>query len=333
MRYANTEHVMRLAMEMQASRLGLSLADIEDRFRVSRSTARRMRDAVARLYPQIEKRVDDEQRPRWRIPVQGTVTPGAITAEQIADLEATARLLTQQNLRRRAASLNALAARPRAALPTKTQLQLEPDVEALLEAEGLAMRPGPRPLIRADVIDTIRLAIKQARVIYLAYRGRRTGRASGRHLEPYGFLFGNRHYLVGMAPDRHPGEARLYALSNVLKVSVTDKPFRRDPAFSLEQFAQRAFGVFQEEPRDIVWRFAPEAAAAARDYLFHPTQQLEAQRDGALIVRFRAGGLLEMCWHLYTWGQSVTVLEPPELKRLLAGAARHRNFVIPDGEG
>lgn len=328
MRYANTDQVLQLALEMQGSRLGLSLGDIEDKFRVSRSTARRMRDAVARLYPQIEKRIDDEQRPRWRIPAGGTVTPGAISAEEIADLEATARLLAQQNLRRRATSLNALAAKLRAALPSKTQLQLEPDVEALLQAEGLAMRPGPRPVIRTDVIDTIRLAIKQGRMVYLGYRSRGSGRASGRVLEPYGFLLGNRHYLVGMAPDRHPGDARLFALSNVQKVKVLDRTFQRDPNFSLEAFAQRAFGVFQEAPRDIVWQFTPEAAPSAREYLFHPSQQIEPQRDGSLIVRFRTGGLLEMCWHLYSWGEAVTVLEPPELKHMMANASRHRRFVV-----
>ncbi|HEX2889583.1 WYL domain-containing protein, partial [Vineibacter terrae] len=267
-------------------------------------------------------------RPRWRIPAGGTVTPGAISAEEIADLEATARLLRQHNLRRRASSLEALAAKLRAALPSKAQLQLEPDVEALLQAEGLAMRPGPRPLIRTDVIDTIRLAIKQGRMIYLAYRSRGSGRASGRMLEPYGFLLGNRHYLVGMAPDRHPGDARLFALSNIGKVKVLDRPFQRDPAFSLEQFARRAFGVFQEEPRDIAWRFTPDAAAAAREYLFHPSQVVEPQPDGSLVVRFRAGGLLEMCWHLYSWGASVEVLTPPELKQLMKGAARHRRFVV-----
>jgi predicted DNA-binding transcriptional regulator YafY len=332
MRYGNTDQVLQLALEMQGSRLGLSLGDIENRFRVSRSTARRMRDAVARNFPQIEQVVDAEQRPRWRIPVPGTVTPGAIAAEDIADLEATARLLRQRNLNRRAAALDTLAAKLRAALPAKIQRQLEPDVEALLEAEGLAMRPGPRPVIRPEFIDLIRQAIKQGRMIYLAYQSRHSGRASGRHLEPYGFLFGKRHYLVGMAPDRHPGEARLFALSSIRKVTVLDKPFRRDPAFSLEAFAQRAFGVFQEEPKDIVWQFSAELAAAAQEYIFHPTQRFEKQRDGSLIVRFRAGGLMEMCWHLYTWGEGVTVLEPPELKRMMTGAARHRSFRIENDE-
>jgi predicted DNA-binding transcriptional regulator YafY len=131
-----------------------------------------------------------------------------------------------------------------------------------------------------------------------------------------------------MASDRHPREPRLFALGNILKVKVLDRIFQRDPAFSLEAFSRRAFGVFQEAPREIVWRFTPEAAPAAREYLFHPTQRFEPQPDGALVVRFRAGGLLEMCWHLYSWGDGVSVLEPPELRRMMAGAARHRRFVV-----
>jgi predicted DNA-binding transcriptional regulator YafY len=332
MRYANTDQVLQLALDMQGSRLGLSLADIESKFRVSRSTARRMRDAVMRNWPQIERIVDDEQRPRWRIPVAGAVTPGAVSAEEIADLEAAARLLAAQNQHRRAKALEATARKLRALLPADVVRRLEPDVEVLLEAEGLAMRPGPRPRIRAEFIDTIRRAIKEGRQIYLGYRDRRSGRASGRFLEPYGFLFGNRHYLVGMSPARHPGQARLFALANITRVSVSRRPFARDPAFSLRAFSERAFGVYQEPPQDIVWRFTPEAAPSAGDYEFHPTQQLEPQPDGGLIVRFRAGGLLEMCWHLYTWGDAVTVLAPPELKRKMAGASRHRRFVV-DGTG
>ena len=51
--------------------------------------------------------------------------------------------------------------------------------------------------------------------------------------------------------------------------------------------------------------------------MFHPTQRLEPGRDGSIVVRFRAGGLREMAWHLFTWGPSVEVLEPPALRREL----------------
>ena len=40
--------------------------------------------------------------------------------------------------------------------------RLEPDIEALLEAEQLAMRPGPRPKSRPFVLEELRNAIKGA---------------------------------------------------------------------------------------------------------------------------------------------------------------------------
>ena len=327
MRYEITDRVLQLALSMQGSRMGISLLDIEHEFRVSRRTAQRMRDAVLRNYPQAEVLEDNERRPRWRIPVAGIVTPGALTAGDIVDLEATAKLLRQRNLRARASSLETIARKLRAALPAATQRRLEPDIEALLEAEGLAMRPGPRPVIRSEVIDTIRLAIKQGHEICVHYRSLHSRRSSGRRLQPYGFLLGKQHYLVGMSPDRHPGEARLFALGQIQRVGSLDRPFVRDKAFSLQKFAERSFGVFQEAPKEIVWRFAPAVALAVAEYVFHPSQSIEQQRDGSTIVRFRTGGLMEMCWHLYTWGANVEVLEPPELVKLMKTALSHRNFV------
>ena len=36
--------------------------------------------------------------------------------------------------------------------------------------------------------------------------------------------------------------------------------------------------------------------------------------DGTLTVKFRAGGRLEMDWHLYTWGNHVKVIKPKNWK-------------------
>jgi len=63
--------------------------------------------------------------------------------------------------------------------------------------------------------------------------------------------------------------------------------------FSLKKFAQRSFGVFREPPNDIVWKFAPAVAEAVIQYQFHPGQSVEKQRDGSVIVRFRAGALMK----------------------------------------
>ena len=56
MRYSRQEDLLRLAVMMQGSAEGVSIADIEQTFDVSRRTAERMRDAVLRAFPQLEER-------------------------------------------------------------------------------------------------------------------------------------------------------------------------------------------------------------------------------------------------------------------------------------
>ena len=92
----------------------------------------------------------------------------------------------------------------------------------------------------------------------------------------------------------------------------------RQNSFSLQAYAQNSFGVFQEEPFAVVWKFSPKVAADAAEYQFHPSQQLEQQDDGSLIVSFFAGGRREMDWHLYTWGKEVEVLEPKNWEGFLS---------------
>ena len=65
-------------------------------------------------------------------------------------------------------------------------------------------------------------------------------------------------------------------------------------------------------------RFDARAAPDAAAFLFHPDQTMNENLDGTVTVAFEAGGLNEMCWHLVTWGDSVTVEEPHQLRQRLA---------------
>ena len=97
-------------------------------------------------------------------------------------------------------------------------------------------------------------------------------------------------------------EPRLWRLANMSEARLTDETFERDPDFDLQRYAERSFGVFQEKPVKVVLRFDAEAARDASAFLFHPGQSVEENEDDSLTVRFEAGGLDEMCWHLITWG-------------------------------
>ena len=110
----------------------------------------------------------------------------------------------------------------------------------------------------------------------------------------------------------------MFSLPNISNVEVLDEYFERDESFDLEDFAKRSFGLYHDEPFDVVWKFSPRAAKDAKDFVFHPDQKIQHLKDGSLKVSFKAGGALEMCWYLFSWGKDVEVLEPKHLADMLA---------------
>ena len=135
------------------------------------------------------------------------------------------------------------------------------------------MRPGPRPRIEPGLLMTLREATKAGRAVSFRYLSRMAGRRSRQRVQPHGILYGSRAYLVGRSDWSE--DMRYWVLANMSEAAVTDESFEFEERFDLEVFAGRSFGVFQEEPVDVALRFAPEVAADAASFLFHPGQEME----------------------------------------------------------
>jgi predicted DNA-binding transcriptional regulator YafY len=136
-----------------------------------------------------------------------------------------------------------------------------------------------------------------------------------RILCPYGILHGGRGWLVAHVEGLP--EMRLWRLDRIVSVDLLERGFARQD-FDLAAYAAQSFGVFQEPPMDVVLRFTPEAADDAEGWLFHPTQMMEREGDGSLLVKFTAGGAREICWHLFTWSKNVQILKPQILRDLMS---------------
>ncbi|MGH6877546.1 MAG: helix-turn-helix transcriptional regulator [Rhizomicrobium sp.] len=325
MRYEKAETVLGLALAMQGTAEGLSLDDIgrcNGARPLSRRTAERLRDALERVFPQMTLANPGELPKRWRIP-SGTLNGlVGIGAEELSALASAKALLMQNNMQAQAADVERVSEKLRALLKDAARMRLEPDVELLTEAEGFAMRPGPRPKIDVDIVNALREAIKASRKVRLHYRNRGTGKRNYQTVHPYGFLYGSRNYLVAWSESEYARDFRNFSLADIERVEPLDKSFARKRGFSLQKYAEEVFGVYREKPVSVVWKFSSKAAPDAQDYLFHPTQKLEPQKDGSLVVRFRAGGLQEMAWHLTTWEDEVEVLSPATLRLACASAKR-----------
>ena len=315
MRYERLTDIVNLAIRLQGARGGLTMDDIVAEFGVSRRTAERMRHAVEAAFGPLQSVETGDKRTHWRLqstPLRALVR---ITPEELAELESAASRLERAGLAERAGILRELVAKLLALRRMFNEQAFGDELEALMQAEGSAMRPGPRPHIEPGLLPLLRDAIKASRRVEFNYAARSSGRRSHQLVEPYGVLYGNRAYLVGRADWSE--EPRLWSLANVSKARITDETFECDADFDLQEYAERSFGAFQEPPVDVVLRFDPGAAHDAATFLFHPSQTLAENDEGSLTVRFRAGGLSEMCWHLFTWGTSVTVVKPAELRERL----------------
>lgn len=327
MSFVKAGDVLRLALDLQGTASGLTLAEIAAKFGVSRRTAERMRDAVAAATGRIEESGLGGREKRWRLAAGGVGRLAEPNAAEIADVARAAAMARADGLAPLAESLDGLAAKLKAAQRAPMRLRNEPDIEALSESEAFASRPGPRPLVDRAIVATIREAIRRYRRLRIVYRYRGSGRRGWDIVHPYGFLLGHRHYLVALRPEA--GDFRSYALGNFERADMLDESFERRRDFSLAAHARRSFGVFQEREHEVRWRFRPEAAADAREYLFHPSQRIQDAPDGGLVVSFRAGGLKEMAWHLLTWGDLVEVEAPAALRdfwRLASFAAAKRRL-------
>ncbi len=317
-RYEAAVELLELAVALQASSVGLPIDAICERFGISRRTAERRLSALGKLFPrELSAQTYEGGRKHWRL--RGGVSRLVrVEPTEVAALDAAAALAEREAFPDRGLALRSLSDKVRA---LDARPALETDSEVLLEGQGLAMRPGPRPKIPLDIVEVLREALLRSRAVRLDYRARIGGRETRRVVHPYGFLFGGRHYLV--AHDPAARGLRMFSLADIRRVELLDRDFERRRDFDLRGWARRSFGVWQEEPRDVVWRFAPAAAPEARDYVFHPSQRMEERPDGSLIVRFRAGGLWEMAWHLFRWGRDVEIVRPAVLRRTLIEMLEH----------
>jgi predicted DNA-binding transcriptional regulator YafY len=314
MRLEKAGSVIDLARRMAASAEGLTLDDVSREMGVNRRTAERLRDSVIRVFPQTEE-VPDWPNKRWRIRGGLSAFEQAPATEELIELTRAAQGLRATGEPGRAAALESLERKLKSAMRSTTLNRLAPDLEALVRAETIAVQAGPRPSADEAVLTRIRHAILAGQPLAFTY-SRPGADARRRTVAPCGVMFGRANYLV--AADRESGRIQTFRLDRMSAVKAEEGVATPPADFDLQMFASQSFGIYQDEIEDVVLHVRPDGAAEARAWRWHPTQAIEDQADGSVLVRFRASGMRELAWHLFTWGEQVTILAPQRLKAVMA---------------
>jgi len=146
-------------------------------------------------------------------------------------------------------------------------------------------------------------------------------------LRPYHLLF-CRHswYVIGRSSLHR--EVRTFNLSRIASLEPLKEKFVMARGFSIERYLRNAWQLIPGDGPDqeVVVRFKPLVAQNVGEVIWHKTQQLEFQPDGSLLFKVRVSGLNEIMWWILGYGDQAEVLQPPELREMVA--ARARNLAV-----
>lgn len=307
-RLNKTEQIIELAMMFQNSYCGLCIEDIEHHFECSRRSAERMKALLFDLFPEkVEEVPTFEKKKRWRF-VKGTMNALiSFTADDFANLEYLKGLSNDDNKRK---ELDELIAKIKALTPQKNLQSLDTDVSAIMESEGFAVRQYSGVNIEPKILEELRTSMLAFKKIQFDYPIK--GEIKTITLNPYGLVIADKYYLVGY--NEYVGDLRQYRVDKISNLTILDEYFEKDEKFSLTEYSNNSFGVYQEKPIDIVLEFDKSVANDVLNYHFHPTQKIKQLKNENVQVEFTSGGTYAICQELFKWGCSVKIQKPVELK-------------------
>lgn len=164
----------------------------------------------------------------------------------------------------------------------------------------------------------------EGRVVQFGYEGgKRTGPF---RLHPY-FIEpsapGRSVYVIGH--EEAAGGMRTYKIERMRQASVTLDRYAIPADFNADRWLAPAWGIWSADstpPVRVRLRFEAAVARRVRESIWHRSQHLVELPDGRVELSMEVAGTVEVRPWILGWGDSVEVLEPPELRATVAEAVR-----------
>jgi predicted DNA-binding transcriptional regulator YafY len=185
-------------------------------------------------------------------------------------------------------------------------------------ADFLCVLPATEVHYDPKVFCALTSAVVERRRLDLRYWSASRDEKTRRSFDPYDLaLVDDGWYAVGHCHMRK--DIRMFAVQRVLSLRETGETFDRPANFRVDDFLKGSFRAMRGEgDYQVVLRFRSDVARRFAEKRWHPSQVLEPQADGSLIARMRVSSLVEIKRWVMWWGMECEVLEPRELRDLIA---------------
>ncbi|HVJ67101.1 MAG TPA: WYL domain-containing transcriptional regulator [Caulifigura sp.] len=171
--------------------------------------------------------------------------------------------------------------------------------------------------------EVMQQALADKRKVRLRYNSHYERREIGLLLSPYGMLFSRRSWYVIGRSSLHRS-IRTFHLGRILESTLTDDAYKMPPRFSLSRHLGLAWHLIREPSKKlrVVVRFQPLVASNVAEVTWHPTQLVKRNDNGTVDFSVTVEGLGEIAWWILGYGDQAEVLEPRELREIVAERVR-----------
>ena len=213
-------------------------------------------------------------------------------------------------------SARSAATKLESTLPGRLRDQLR-EIAPVLHIQHEPSNPleGKRP-----VYNQLVEALGKRRCVRIRYRSVHDGQEIRTKLSPYRLFFSRRSWYVVGRSSLHRA-TRTFNLGRVAEIEKLSDSYAIPQGFSVERFLRNAWHLIPEPgpDREVVIRFGRQVAQNVAEVSWHKTQKLQFNADGTLEFHVTVSGLNEISWWILGYGDQAEVLEPPELRTLIAG--------------
>ncbi len=184
------------------------------------------------------------------------------------------------------------------------------------ESNVVARAPGARDVYFDAILD----ASVTRRALAVRYKGPCAPTLTT-ILSAYSVFYSRAWYVVGYSALHR--ETRTFKISRFTSVEPTDAKYVENLTFSLETYFGDAWRFIRgAKIYRVVVRFSPKVGTNAAEVRWHKSQRTRLFPDGGAELEFRVAGLSEIVWWILGYGAEAEVVEPPELREMIADHAR-----------
>jgi predicted DNA-binding transcriptional regulator YafY len=130
-------------------------------------------------------------------------------------------------------------------------------------------------------------------------------------------------YLI--AHDEAAGSMRTYKVERIRSATVTQDRYEIPDDFDPDTWLANSWGIWSPDstpPVHVRLRFEADVAHRVREAVWHRSQELTELPEGRVELAVTVNGIVEIRPWILSWGESVEVLEPPELRDAIAASVR-----------